>query len=151
MKTQAFVIDPQTYPTAIDVLGVRITVLADRARTGGYEITLQEGAEGAGPPPHRHDWDEAFFVLDGEVEITSGERTVFGRPGTLVYVPAGTAHGYRFGKGGGRMFELSQGAAGTVGATRMFRNVARDMSKGPPELPKLVRVLEDNGVTLAAA
>jgi quercetin dioxygenase-like cupin family protein len=151
MKIQAFELNPETYPAALDVLGVQITVLADRARTGAYEITLQQGPEGAGPPPHRHAWDESFFVLDGEVEITSGERIVVGRPGTLVHVPAGTAHGYRFGKGGGRMFELSAGDATTVGATRMFRNVAQAVPPGPPELPKLVRVLADNGVTLATA
>ncbi len=131
--------------------GVQITVLADRARTGGYEITLQQGAEGAGPPPHRHAWDESFFVLDGEVEITTGDRTVIGRPGTLVHVPALTAHAYRFGAGGGRMFEVSQGPADAVGAARMFGNVARGLPPGPPELPALVQLLEDNGVTLAEA
>jgi quercetin dioxygenase-like cupin family protein len=150
MNTQAFVIDPHAYPPALDVLGVQITVLADRARTGGYEITLQEGAEGAGPPLHQHAWDESFFVLDGEVAISSGDRTVVGCPGTLVHVPAGTAHGYRFGKGGGRMFELSHGAAASIGATRMFRNVAAAMPPEPPELPLLVQLLADNGVTLAA-
>ena len=53
------------------MLGTAVRVLASRQDTGSYEVTLQEGPEGTGPPPHEHPWDEAFFVLDGELEFTS--------------------------------------------------------------------------------
>ena len=60
MKAEPFVVWPETCPPALQVLGVSVTVLASTARTRGYELTLQAGDEGAGPPPHRHDWDESF-------------------------------------------------------------------------------------------
>jgi quercetin dioxygenase-like cupin family protein len=44
-----------------------VTVLASNAATQSYGITLQQGEEGPGPPPHSHDWDEAFYVLKGEI------------------------------------------------------------------------------------
>lgn len=149
MTPHALLITPESYPPALDVLGVQITLLADRAHTGSYEITLQQGAEGIGPPPHRHAWDESFFVLDGEVEISAGDRTALGRAGALVHVPAGLVHAYRFGKGGGRMLELSQGPRAAGGAAQMFANVARDTAGPALAMPALVRLLADNGVALA--
>jgi quercetin dioxygenase-like cupin family protein len=49
---------------------------------------------GSGPPPHHHDWDEAYYVADGKVLFHLGgiERQV-GR-GDFVYAPAGTIHGF---------------------------------------------------------
>ena len=93
MKAESFVVSPETYEPALNVLGISVTVLASNARTQGYEITLQSGAEGAGPPPHSHVWDESFFVLRGRVELSiDGKAYVYG-PGTLVHLPAGTVHG----------------------------------------------------------
>ena len=110
MNAQPFIVAPQNYAPAMNVLGVQITVLASNAATRGYEITLQQGEHGVGPPPHSHNWDESFFVLEGEVEISCEGKSVVGRAGTLVHIPAGTVHGYRFGAGGGRMLEISSQA-----------------------------------------
>ncbi|WP_309682764.1 cupin domain-containing protein [Polaromonas sp.] len=146
-KPQAFVVTPQNYADPLNVLGIRITVLASNTATQGYEITLQQGDEGAGPPPHSHDWDESFYVLKGKVEIRCEDQTVACAPGTLVHVPAGTVHGYRFSAGGGELFEIS-GQGGF--ATRMFTKVSRALPPGPPDIAQLVGLLRQNGVTLAA-
>ena len=53
MPAQPFVITPQDYPSALDIVGERLTILASGEATGGYEIFLQQGPEGSGPPPHR--------------------------------------------------------------------------------------------------
>lgn len=146
MTVRPFVVTPQDVH-AINVLGVRITVLAANTATQGYEITLQEGDEGAGPPPHSHDWDESFYVLRGAVEIDcAGERRTL-RAGSFVHVPRGTVHGYRFGPGGGGMLEIA--SAGGA-ATRMFTNVGREFPTAGGDLPKLLGLLLENGVRLAA-
>jgi quercetin dioxygenase-like cupin family protein len=145
MKAEPFVVSPKSYERALNVLGVSVTVLASNVQTQGYEITLQSGGEGAGPPPHRHDWDESFFVLRGSVELSmDGKADVYG-PGTLVHLPAGTVHGYRFGAGGGEMFEIA-GQGGN--AARMFAQVDREVAPGPPDVPALTALLRRNGVTL---
>lgn len=146
MTPAPFVVTPENYAPALDLLGVRITVLASNEATGGYEITLQEGAEGAGPPPHRHAWDEAFFVLAGNVAMTCAGQALDAAPGTLVHVPAGTLHGYRFGAGGGRMLEVT-GQGGF--ATRMLTNVSRAKLDGPDQVPDLLALLLENGVAVA--
>ena len=146
MKAEPFVVSPETYPPALHVLGVNITVLASNARTRCYEITLQAGEEGVGPPPHRHDWDESFYVLRGSVEMTIEGRANQCTPGMLVHVPAGTVHGFRFGAGGGEMFEIT-GAGGK--ATGMFESISRDVPPGPPDVAKLTTLLERYGCKLA--
>lgn len=145
--TQVFVTTPEQRPSALDVVGIAITVLAPNTRTGSYEITLQEGPEGAGPPPHSHPWDESFYVTRGSVLFSAGgiDRRV--GPGTLVHVPAGTVHAFRFDAGGGCMVEFS-GAGGQ--ATRLFSSVAEEVPEGVANLPKLLGVMQRHGVTVAA-
>jgi quercetin dioxygenase-like cupin family protein len=146
MKAQPFVLTPQKYAPALNVLGTKVTVLASNVATQSYEITLQQGDGGTGPPPHSHAWDESFYVLKGKIEFTCGGKTVMCTPGTLVHVPGGTVHGFRYGAGGGEMLELT-GQGGF--ATRMFTAVSKEIPPGPADIPKVVEVLKQNGVTVA--
>ena len=147
MKPQAFAVTRETYPHALDVLGVRITVLAANSATGACEITLQEGEEGVGPPPHSHAWGESFFVMRGTVEFSCDGKTIAAQAGSLMHVPASTVHAFRFGRGGTAMIEFT-GAGGA--ATAMFTAVAHDVPPGPPDVPKLIDLLNRHGVTVAA-
>jgi quercetin dioxygenase-like cupin family protein len=74
MTAQPFVVSPQSRTQSLRVVGEHITVLASAAQTGSYEIFFQAGPEGRGPPPHNHPWDEAFYVLRGEVAFGIGDR-----------------------------------------------------------------------------
>ena len=71
MKPQTLVVTPESYPQPLNVVGELVTVLASGDATAGYEIFLQEGPEGSGPPPHSHPWDESFFVTRGTVDQDS--------------------------------------------------------------------------------
>jgi quercetin dioxygenase-like cupin family protein len=146
MKVQPFIVTPSDV-APMSVLGVRVTVLAANTVTGGYEITLQEGEERAGPPPHSHDWDESFYVLRGAVEINSEGNLTTLNPGSLVHVPRGTVHAYRFGPGGGAMLEVS-GEGGR--ATKMFTNVGNEFPRPDGDIPRLLELLLENGVRIAA-
>ena len=146
MKAQPFVVTPNDYAPAMNVLGTKVTVLASTAATQAYEVTLQEGDEGTGPPPHSHAWDESFYVLKGKIEFVCGGKTVMCLPGTLVHVPGGSVHGFRYGPGGGEMLELTgQGSL----ATKMFTSVSTEIPPGPLESSRVVEVLERNGVIVA--
>ena len=147
MKTQSFVLSPDQYATALNVLGTQVTVLAANTSTNSYGITLQQGDEGTGPPLHSHDWDESFFVLRGEIEYLCDGKTDLCRPGTLVHAPRGTVHGFRYGRGGGQMLEITgHGAL----AAQVFTAVDAEISVGPPDIPKVLDVLKRNGVSVAA-
>jgi quercetin dioxygenase-like cupin family protein len=58
-----------------------------------YEIFFQAGPEGSGPPPHNHPWDEAFYVIAGQISFgVDGEEDRHAPPGTLVHIPGGSTH-----------------------------------------------------------
>ncbi len=146
VKASHFVLTPDRRARPLNVVGTQVTVLASNASTQSYGITLQRGDEGTGPPPHSHDWDEAFYVLSGEIQFLCGEEAHVCRPGTLVHIPRGTVHGFQYGKGGGQMLEITgQNAL----AAQMFAAVDQAIPPGPPDIPKLLAVLDQNGVTVA--
>jgi hypothetical protein len=62
-------------------------------------------------------------------------------------MPAGTIHGFRYGAGGGEMLEFT-GQGGF--ATQMFTDINKEIPPGPPDIPKVLAVLKQNGVTVAA-
>ena len=142
-----FVLPPDRRAPALNVLGTQVTVLASNAATKSFGITLQQGDEGTGPPPHCHDWDESFYVLRGEIEFVCDANAHICAPGTLVYVPRGTVHGFRYGTGGGQMLEITgQDAL----AAQMFTAINNEIPAGPPDIGKVLEVLNRNGVTVPA-
>ena len=147
MSIRHFVLRPDQHERALNVIGTQVTVLASNAATQSYGITLQQGEEGTGPPPHSHDWDEAFYVLKGEIQFLYDGKAHACNVGTLVHVPRGIVHGFSYGSGGGQMLEIT--GSGAL-AAQMFKAVDNEIPVGPPDIPKLLDVLKRNGVTVAA-
>jgi quercetin dioxygenase-like cupin family protein len=140
------VVEPKTAPRALKVVGEEITVLASGAQTGSYEIFHQAGPEGSGPPPHSHPWDEAFYVIRGEIAFGHDDRELVARPGTLVHLPAGTTHWFRFGAGGGEMISMTS----REGASHMFTDFDREVSPTNPDFAKLVELGRPYGLAVPA-
>lgn len=145
MAPKPFVVDPKSYAPTLDIVGEHVTVLASGEQTGGYEIFLQRGPEGSGPPPHSHPWDESFYVTRGEIDFGIGDESTTGTPGTLVHLPAGTVHWFRFGKGGGEMISMTS----RLGASRMFADMAREVAPVDTDLAKLPEVGRRHGLAVA--
>jgi len=144
MPVKPFVVNPGSHPPALAIVGEHVTVLASGEATGGYEIFLQRGPEGSGPPPHRHPWDESFYVVRGEVAFGIDAEERIGTPGTLVHLPAGAVHWFRFGKGGAEMISMTS----RLGASKMFEDMAREVDPVDPDLEKLAEVGERHGLTV---
>jgi len=136
MAAKPFFVAPESYASALDIVGERVTVLASGEATEGYEIFLQRGPESSGPPPHSHPWDESFYVVRGEIEFGIGDESRTAGPGTLVHLPAGTVHWFRFGRGGGEMISVTS----RLGASRMFADMAREIAPVNPDLEQLAEV-----------
>ena len=133
-------------PAPLKVVGEEIVVLASGAQTGSYEIFRQAGPEGSGPPPHSHAWDEAFFVIDGEVLFSvDGQQDLVARAGTLVHVPGGSTHWFRFGAGGGVIISMTSRA----GASAFFTEVDREVSPTDPDLGALMGIATAHRIEFA--
>jgi len=146
MTNSPVVITPANRPKALDVFGTGVTVLGFASQMGCYGITYQEGPEGSGPPPHRHGWDEAFFVLSGEIEFICGDETHMCPPGTLVHVPKNTTHGFTYSAGGGSMLEFTGRESR---AAEMFTDIDAEIDVSNPDITKALEVLARHGVTVA--
>jgi len=139
-----FIVMPGHAPRPLNIVGEKLTVLASGAQTGGYEIFLQVGPEGSGPPPHNHPWDESFYVIKGEIAFGIDKSESIGVPGTLVHLPAGTTHWFRFGKGGGEMISMTS----REGASRLFADMDREISPEKPDLGKLTEIGRRHGLAV---
>lgn len=137
-----FVVKPGDAPRPLTLVGEQITILASGAQTGSYEIFLQKGPENSGPPPHNHPWDESFYVLKGEIAFGMDGSETTALPGTLVHLPAGTTHWFRFGKGGGEMISMTSREA----ASRMFTDMDREIAPDNPDLSKLLEIGKRHGL-----
>ncbi|NMH58968.1 cupin domain-containing protein [Alteromonas ponticola] len=80
----------------LNVLGMQIKFLCTTDDTQGrYSSMLNTVPKGLGAPPHQHPWDEAFYVLKGEVEfILNGDQHVL-REGDYVLAPADAVHAFK--------------------------------------------------------
>jgi quercetin dioxygenase-like cupin family protein len=145
MTATPFIVAPENYGNALDIVGERVTVLASGEATGGYEIFFQRGPAGSGPPPHSHPWDESFFVVKGDIDFGIGPDSKTASPGTLVHLPAGTVHWFRFGPGGGEMLSITS----RLGASKMFTDMAREIAPVNPDLGQLAEVGGRHGLKLA--
>jgi quercetin dioxygenase-like cupin family protein len=75
--------------------GVYTILLTGEDTAGRYCLIDMHIPPGGGPPPHRHDFEEMFSVLEGEIEATfRGEKSVV-RAGETVNIPANAPHFFR--------------------------------------------------------
>jgi quercetin dioxygenase-like cupin family protein len=80
----------------VAVAGGAYTIVLSGAQTGGrYSLIDMLVPPGGGPPPHRHDFEEMFSVLEGEIELTFRGATHRAGAGTVVNIPANAPHAFR--------------------------------------------------------
>ena len=72
------------------------TILLSGADTGGrYCLIDMLVPPGGGPPPHRHDFEEMFSVLEGEIELTFRGQAHRAGAGATVNIPANAPHQFK--------------------------------------------------------
>ena len=76
--------------------GSLMTFLATGEDTHGQFALIEAVAtKGNVPPPHiHHREDEIFYVLEGEIVVSVGDRTIKGTPGTMVFLPRDVRHSF---------------------------------------------------------
>lgn len=79
----------------LGLVGDTYTIVLSADDTNGrYCIIDMQVPPGGGPPPHRHDFEESFTVLEGEIETTfRGEKSTV-HAGQTVSIPANAPHSF---------------------------------------------------------
>jgi mannose-6-phosphate isomerase-like protein (cupin superfamily) len=94
--TSTFVIEPNAEKT-VDNGIARLNVLVEPGRAPGFAVFVNNfPGFGGGPPAHHHNsYDEAFYVLNGEMEFHVDDVTERVAAGSMAFVPRGSTHAFR--------------------------------------------------------
>jgi quercetin dioxygenase-like cupin family protein len=105
-----------------------------------------------GVPPHREDNREAFYVLEGTLEVSAGEERYRLGPGDVLVIPPGVVHAvHNPGPNAARVLTLVSPGSRHV---RFFSTVGRPIDDpenpprpdGPPDVERLLAVGRECGI-----
>ena len=71
------------------------TLLTGKDTAGRFCLIDMHVPPCGGPPPHRHDFEESFVVLEGEIELIFRGATSKAVAGQTIHVPANAPHQIR--------------------------------------------------------
>ncbi len=132
-------------------LNALVVTKADYTETGGaYNLMEHLFTAASNPPVHIHqDEEEAFYVLEGELEIEVDGVTSVARPGSFVLAPSGLPHAFRVLSDTARVLSISSAPSGNTngGFPSFLKEVgepARALALPEPQAP-------DPGVLMASA
>ena len=145
MLSKAKIISAKDGNYDFNAIGTHIKILISSDESSGQEFTFQAGGEGVGPPPHYHEWEESFYVLKGNIEFTADGETHICEPGTLVYIPGGTVHGFKFCEGGAEMIEITGTGSNSV---QLFSDIHSRLDPENINIEKVIKVFADNEATV---
>lgn len=148
----AFVLAPGE-GTPVWFLGTLMTLKATGETTrNAFGLIEQILPPGFAPPPHvHHGEDEAFYILEGQLSFSCGDRTWQAVPGTFVFLPRDIVHGFRVeGPQPARLLQLNTPA----GIERYFAQAGEPAQQralppaGPPQVGKAIALAEAYGVEI---
>ena len=77
----------------IGLVGDTYTITVTGEQTDGrFCVIDMHIPPGGGPPPHRHDFEETFILLEGEMEATFRGKKSIVRAGDTLNIPANAPH-----------------------------------------------------------
>jgi mannose-6-phosphate isomerase-like protein (cupin superfamily) len=133
----------------LNVLGMPLRFLCDSRETGGAWSLFEEDVPlGMGPPPHRHAWDEAYYVLKGEVNFEIDGQSVTVRAGDFARLPANTVHGFKGASADGARVLIF---AAPGHASAFFEEVNNEVRSLPDDLSKIPEIGLRHGIEFVPA
>ena len=130
--------------TPLTVLGMPLRFLCDARETGGaWALFEEEVPLGMGPPPHKHDWDEAYYILEGEVDFEIDGEAVRSRKGDFNYLPRNTVHAFKGASESGAKVLIFSAPAHT---SEFFEELSSEVQRLPDDLAKVPHIGERHGI-----
>lgn len=139
-------------PKALWMLNSLLVERATSADTGGAFTVHEQWVTAAGnPPPHVHEHhDEAFLVLEGQIEVTVGGETTVVPAGGFAFAPRGVPHTYAVPEGTARLIVI----ATPGGIEDFFRELGEPADAlelpepTPPDAREVTSIAARHGITI---
>ena len=133
----------------LNVLGMPLRFLCDAKDTeGAWSLMTEDIPVGLGPPPHRHDWDEAYFVVEGALDFEIDGKPVRVGPGDFTYLPRNTVHAV---KGASPSPARVLIFAVPAHSSAFFEDVNREVRTVPDDLAKIPAIGKRHGIEFMPA
>jgi quercetin dioxygenase-like cupin family protein len=128
----------------LNVLGMPLRFLCDAKDTqGAWSLMEEEIPIGRGPPPHRHDRDEAYYVIEGELAFEIDGKSVRVGSGDFTYLPRNTVHAF---KGASPSPARVLIFAAPAHSSAFFLDVNREVRAIPDDLSKVPAIGQRHGI-----
>ena len=128
----------------LNVLDMPLRFLCDAKDTNGaWSLMEEEIPSDHGPPPHRHDWDEAYYILDGEIDFEVDGQPVKSARGDFNYLPRNTVHGF---KGASQSPARVLIFAAPAHGSEFFRELNDEVRNLPEDGAKIPEIGERHGI-----
>jgi len=133
----------------LNVLGMPLRFLCAAEDTDGAWSLMEEDIPvGLGPPPHRHDWDEAYYVIEGALDFEMDGKQVRIERGDFAYLPRNTVHAFK-GASASPARVLIFAAPGH--SSGFFEDVNREVRTVPDDLVKVPSIGQRHGIEFLPA
>ena len=133
---------------SMSVLGAGVRFLLPAEKTDhSFSLMEVELPKDQGPPPHDHPWDEAYYVLDGNVWFLVGDKEQVFSTGDFIYAPGGAIHSFR-GAGDKPARVLVMDTPAT--AEGFFREANKEIVNIPEDLSKVPAIGVKHGIHFQA-
>jgi quercetin dioxygenase-like cupin family protein len=130
---------------ALSVIGAEVRFLCRAADTGkAWSLMETRIPKGMGPTPHHHPWDEAYYVIAGELDFQVGDRAERVRAGDFLYAPGGTVHAFHGASEEPARLLIFDAPAH---AEMFFKELEREVRQLPDDLRKMPAIGERHHVT----
>jgi quercetin dioxygenase-like cupin family protein len=125
---------------ALKVMGAGVRFVCPAEKTGKswsmMEVTVPRHA---GPTSHHHPWDEAYYIVEGEVRFGMDGREVLAKAGDFLYAPGGTVHSFQGASDNPARVLIFDAPAH---AESFFRDMDREVKEMPRDMPKALEIGE---------
>jgi quercetin dioxygenase-like cupin family protein len=119
----------------VSVAGDTYTILVSGAETAGrYCLIDMHVPAGGGPPPDRHDFEEMFTLLEGELEFTFRGKTSLVCAGSTVNIPTNAPHAFKNASGAAVRMLCIATPAGLEDFFLEVGDLVDDRTAPPPKL-----------------
>lgn len=133
----------------LNVLGMPLRFLCDAKDTdGAWSLMEEEIPVGHGPPPHRHDWDEAYYVIEGALDFEIDGKKVRIERGDFTYLPRKTVHAF---KGASPSPARVLIFAAPAHSSAFFEDIDREVGTTPDDLAKVPSIGRRHGIEFIPA